>query len=52
MAKVIGGGGAKGIRGSGLVDIIASLVSSSQLKKSGRFAQDIGETGCLAPPLL
>lgn len=42
---VIGGGAARGICGSGLVDIIACLLSSGQLKKNGGFAQDIGEQG-------
>jgi len=43
--EVIGGGTARGICGSGLVDIIACLLSSGQLKKNGRFAQNIGEQG-------
>lgn len=43
--EVIGGGAARGICGSGLVDIIACLLSSGQLKKNGRFTLDIGEQG-------
>ncbi len=45
LVEVIGGGAPRGICGSGLVDIIACLLSSGQLKKNGRFALNSGEQG-------
>ena len=42
---VIGGGEAKGICGSGLVDLVAALVGASVLNPLGRFTQPPGPDG-------
>ena len=44
---VLGGGEAKGLCGSGLVDVIAGLLRTGQLKHNGRFTREIGDTGVL-----
>ena len=41
--QVIGGGEAKGLCGSGLVDLIALLCSTGELKPTGRFATHSGD---------
>lgn len=45
MLKVIDGAEPKGICGSGLVDTVAYLINSGQLKKNGRFVRKIHEMG-------
>jgi uncharacterized 2Fe-2S/4Fe-4S cluster protein (DUF4445 family) len=47
--KTIGGGPAKGICGSGLMDLTAELVRTGVISKSGRFADPSG--GTLLEPL-
>ena len=43
--EVIGGRSAKGICGSGLVDMIACMIKSGHLRKNGRFNLEIQEEG-------
>lgn len=43
--EVIGGGKALGVCGSGLVDVIAALVRTGMLRRTGRFAKDVGSGG-------
>jgi len=45
--SVLGGGMAKGLCGSGLVDVVAALLRTGDLKKNGRFSQPIAEQGFL-----
>ena len=45
--EVIGGGEARGLCGSGLVDVIAHLLQSGKLNSKGRFTTDVGEEGVL-----
>lgn len=47
---VLGGGVARGFCGSGLVDAIAVLRATDQLKPSGRFATSPGSEGFLLDP--
>jgi uncharacterized 2Fe-2S/4Fe-4S cluster protein (DUF4445 family) len=42
---VIGGGQARGVCGSGLVDIIGSLRQSGELKRNGQFTGNFGHEG-------
>ncbi|NEX17602.1 MAG: ferredoxin [Halochromatium sp.] len=50
--EVIGGGQARGLCGSGLVDLLGTLVRSGQLTAMGRFASDIPRDGFpLSTPL-
>jgi uncharacterized 2Fe-2S/4Fe-4S cluster protein (DUF4445 family) len=48
--KVIGGGEARGLCGSGLIDAVAVLLRTGILKASGRFAVDCGAKGFLLDP--
>lgn len=48
--KIIGGGEARGLCGSGLIDAVAVLLRSGILKASGRFAVDCGAEGFLLDP--
>lgn len=41
---VIGGGTAKGICGSGLVDVVAGLLRAGHVKPSGRFAEGVAHS--------
>lgn len=43
--EVIGGGQARGVCGSGLVDIIGSLRQSGELKRNGQFTGNFGHEG-------
>jgi uncharacterized 2Fe-2S/4Fe-4S cluster protein (DUF4445 family) len=45
LYEVIGGVKAKGICGSGLVDVIADLVESGIVNRLGKFTQDVGNEG-------
>jgi len=45
LFSVLGGGQAQGVCGSGLVDIIASLLRMGKLKKNGRLCPSIADRG-------
>ena len=47
VGSVIGGGQARGLCGSGLVDIIAALLRTGGLKSNGRFSQPVTGQGLM-----